>query len=33
VLFEYPRIMTMEAEVPVVPVPVDLDHAAVRRAG
>jgi len=33
VLFEYPRIMTMEAEVPVEPTPVDLDSAAIRRAG
>jgi pyruvate dehydrogenase E1 component beta subunit len=33
VLFEYPRILATEAEVPDVPVPVDLDHAAVRRAG
>jgi pyruvate dehydrogenase E1 component beta subunit len=33
VLFEYPRILATEAEVPTVPVPVDLDHAAVRRAG
>ena len=33
VLFEYPRIMAAEAEVPTGPVEVDLDHAAVRRAG
>ena len=33
VLFEYPRIMTMEAEVPTEPTPVDLSTAAVRRAG
>ncbi len=33
VLFEYPRIMTMEAEVPVEPAPVDLGSAAIRRAG
>jgi pyruvate/2-oxoglutarate/acetoin dehydrogenase E1 component len=33
VLFEYPRILATEAEVPTVPVTVDLDHAAVRRAG
>jgi pyruvate dehydrogenase E1 component beta subunit len=33
VLFEYPRIMTMEAEVPTDRVDVDLDHAAVRRPG
>jgi pyruvate dehydrogenase E1 component beta subunit len=33
VLFEYPRILATEAEVPTVPIPVDLDHAAVRRAG
>jgi pyruvate dehydrogenase E1 component beta subunit len=33
VLFEYPRIMGLEAEVPATPVPVDLDHAAVRRPG
>ncbi len=33
VLFEYPRIMTMEAELPVDPVPVDLSTAAVRRPG
>jgi pyruvate dehydrogenase E1 component beta subunit len=33
VLFEYPRILATEAEIPTVPVPVDLDHAAVRRAG
>ena len=33
VIFEYPRIMGLEAEVPATPTPVDLDHAAVRRAG
>jgi pyruvate dehydrogenase E1 component beta subunit len=33
ILFEYPSIMTMEAELPVEPVPVDLDTAAIRRAG
>lgn len=33
VLFEYPRIMTMEAELPVEPVPVDLSTAAIRRPG
>jgi pyruvate dehydrogenase E1 component beta subunit len=33
VLFEYPRIMTMEAELPVVPAPVDLSTAAIRRPG
>jgi pyruvate dehydrogenase E1 component beta subunit len=33
VLFEYPRIMALEAEVPTERVAVDLDHAAVRRPG
>lgn len=33
VLFEYPRIMTMEADVPLEPTPVDLDTAAIRRPG
>jgi pyruvate dehydrogenase E1 component beta subunit len=33
VLFEYPRIMTLEAELPTDPVPVDLTSAAIRRAG
>jgi pyruvate dehydrogenase E1 component beta subunit len=33
ILFEYPRIMTMEAEVPTEPAPVDLTTAAVRRTG
>jgi pyruvate dehydrogenase E1 component beta subunit len=33
VLFEYPRILALEAEVPETPVTVDLDHAAVRRRG
>jgi pyruvate dehydrogenase E1 component beta subunit len=33
VLFEYPRIMALEAEVPADRVAVDLDHAAVRRPG
>jgi pyruvate dehydrogenase E1 component beta subunit len=33
ILFEYPRIMTLEAEVPVEPVAVDLSTAAIRRAG
>jgi pyruvate dehydrogenase E1 component beta subunit len=33
VLFEYPRIMTLEAEVPVDPVAVDLASAAIRRSG
>jgi pyruvate dehydrogenase E1 component beta subunit len=33
VLFEYPRIMTLEAEVPVDPVAVDLSTAAIRRPG
>jgi pyruvate dehydrogenase E1 component beta subunit len=33
ILFEYPRIMTLEAEVPVDPVPVDLTSAAIRREG
>jgi pyruvate/2-oxoglutarate/acetoin dehydrogenase E1 component len=33
ILFEYPRIMTMEAEVPVEPAAVDLRTAAIRRAG
>lgn len=33
VLFEYPRILATEAEVPAEPVPVDLDHAAIRRHG
>jgi pyruvate dehydrogenase E1 component beta subunit len=31
ILFEYPRIMTLEAEVPVEPAPVDLSSAAIRR--
>lgn len=33
VLFEYPRIMTMEAEVPTEPEAVDLSSAAIRRTG
>ena len=33
ILFEYPRIMTMEAEVPVEPEAVDLSSAAIRRPG
>lgn len=33
VLFEYPRIMTLEAPVPTEPVAVDLTSAVVRRAG
>jgi pyruvate dehydrogenase E1 component beta subunit len=33
ILFEYPRIMTLEAELPVEPAPVDLTSAAIRRAG
>jgi pyruvate dehydrogenase E1 component beta subunit len=33
VLFEYPRLLTLQAPVPTEPVVVDLDHAAVRRAG
>jgi pyruvate dehydrogenase E1 component beta subunit len=33
ILFEYPRIMAMEAELPAEPTPVDLDTAAVRRPG
>ncbi len=33
VLFEYPRIMTLEAPVPAGPVTVDLTSAAVRRTG
>jgi pyruvate/2-oxoglutarate/acetoin dehydrogenase E1 component len=33
ILFEYPSIMTLEAEVPVEPVAVDLSSAAIRRAG
>jgi pyruvate dehydrogenase E1 component beta subunit len=33
ILFEYPRIMTMEAEVPIEPAPVDLTTAAIRRTG
>jgi pyruvate dehydrogenase E1 component beta subunit len=33
ILFEYPRILTMEAEVPVEPTPVDLSTAAIRRPG
>jgi pyruvate dehydrogenase E1 component beta subunit len=33
VLFEYPRIMTLEAEVPTDRIAVDLDRAAVRRPG
>jgi pyruvate dehydrogenase E1 component beta subunit len=33
ILFEYPRIMTLEAELPADPAPVDLTSAAIRRAG
>jgi pyruvate dehydrogenase E1 component beta subunit len=33
VLFEYPRLLGSEATLPATPAPVDLDHAAVRRAG
>jgi len=33
VLFEYPRIMTIEAELPVEPAAVDLSTAAIRRPG
>jgi pyruvate dehydrogenase E1 component beta subunit len=33
VIFEYPRIMALEAGMPDTPTTVDLDHAAVRRAG
>jgi pyruvate/2-oxoglutarate/acetoin dehydrogenase E1 component len=33
ILFEYPRIMTLEAELPAEPAPVDLTSAAIRRAG
>jgi pyruvate dehydrogenase E1 component beta subunit len=33
ILFEYPRIMTMEAEVPVEAEAVDLSSAAIRRPG
>jgi pyruvate dehydrogenase E1 component beta subunit len=33
ILFEYPRIMTLEADLPAEPEPVDLTSAAVRRAG
>jgi pyruvate dehydrogenase E1 component beta subunit len=33
VLFEYPRIMTMTADLPVEPEPVDLSTAAIRRPG
>ncbi len=33
ILFEYPRLMTMEAEVPVDPDIVDLSSAAIRRPG
>jgi pyruvate/2-oxoglutarate/acetoin dehydrogenase E1 component len=33
ILFEYPRIMTLEAEIPAEPVAVDLTSAATRRAG
>jgi pyruvate dehydrogenase E1 component beta subunit len=33
ILFEYPRIMTLEAEVPTEPDPVDLTTAAIRRPG
>jgi pyruvate dehydrogenase E1 component beta subunit len=33
ILFEYPRIMTLEAELPADPAAVDLTSAAIRRAG
>jgi pyruvate dehydrogenase E1 component beta subunit len=33
ILFEYPRIMTMEAELPTDPTPVDLTTAGSRRSG
>jgi pyruvate dehydrogenase E1 component beta subunit len=33
ILFEYPRIMTLEAEVPADPVAVDLSSAPTRRTG
>ncbi|HSK24923.1 MAG TPA: alpha-ketoacid dehydrogenase subunit beta [Egicoccus sp.] len=33
ILFEYPRLMALEASLPSQPAVVDLDHAAIRRPG